>query len=196
MIKEIAERRSIRSFKPDPVPQELIAELLHAGMLAPSSKNRQPWHFIVTAGDAKEDLLNAMAEGLKREKAVPFLPQSARYLAGAEHSLAIMREAPAVIWVTDPTGRDLTAPLTPEERVYEICNAQSVGAALENMSLAATHLGLGSLWICDIYFAHRELTERLNSPGTICAALALGYPDEAPFPRPRKEMDEVVEWRM
>ena len=48
MIKEIESRRSIRRYKDIPVKKELIEEILKAGMLAPSSKNRQPWHFIVT----------------------------------------------------------------------------------------------------------------------------------------------------
>ena len=48
MIKEIESRRSIRRYKDIPVKEELIEEILKAGMLAPSSKNRQPWHFIVT----------------------------------------------------------------------------------------------------------------------------------------------------
>ena len=44
MIKEIESRRSIRRYKDIPVKKELIEEILKAGMLAPSSKNRQPWH--------------------------------------------------------------------------------------------------------------------------------------------------------
>ena len=50
MIKEIESRRSIRRYKDIPVKEELIEVILKAGMLAPSSKNRQPWHFIVTTG--------------------------------------------------------------------------------------------------------------------------------------------------
>ena len=60
MIKEIESRRSIRRYKDIPVKKELIEEILKAGMLAPSSKNRQPWHFIVTTGSAKEQVLKAM----------------------------------------------------------------------------------------------------------------------------------------
>ena len=65
MIKEIESRRSIRRYKDIPVKKELIEEILKAGMLAPSSKNRQPWHFIVTTGSAKEQVLKAMEAGLK-----------------------------------------------------------------------------------------------------------------------------------
>jgi nitroreductase len=49
MIKEIESRRSIRRYKDIPVKEELIEEILKAGMLAPSSKNRQPWHFNISS---------------------------------------------------------------------------------------------------------------------------------------------------
>lgn len=83
---------------------------------------------------------------------------------------------------------------TDQER-QEICNAQSVGAAIENMTLTATELGLGSLWICDTYFAYDELTEWLGDAGALYAALAVGYADENPAPRPRKDISFVTEWR-
>lgn len=46
-LKAIAARRSIRKFKPDPVPREVLEEILTAGTLAPSGKNKQPWKFYV-----------------------------------------------------------------------------------------------------------------------------------------------------
>lgn len=85
--------------------------------------------------------------------------------------------------------------LTIEERVYEICNIQSIGAAIQNMLLAATEKGIGSLWICDIYFAYPELCKWLDSDGQLVAAVAFGYPKEFPNERPRKKMDTVVEWK-
>ena len=94
--------------------------------------------------------------GLAARKNSPLLPGSACFLGGAVHTLGIMRQAPVLIFIVNPMGRALHAALTLEERVFELCNAQSVGAAVENMALAATELGLGSLWICDTYFAIRS----------------------------------------
>ena len=53
MIQEIKNRRSIRKYKPVDVSREIIEEIIKAGILAPSSKNRQPWKLIVAAGNAK-----------------------------------------------------------------------------------------------------------------------------------------------
>ncbi len=195
MIRAIIDRRSIRKFKSDDIPKSVIEEIIKAGILAPSSKNRQPWKFIVTAGAEKERLLTAMEEGLEREKREPLLPDSADYRKGAEYTLGIMRQAPVVIFIVNVLGQSLERTLMPEERIYEICNAQSIGAAVENMILAATEAGLGSLWICDTFFAQREFNERLNTDGELFAAMAVGYADEMPPARPRKSMEDVVDWR-
>lgn len=89
----------------------------------------------------------------------------------------------------------MEAELTAEERVSEICNVQSVSAAIQNMLLAATEKGIGSLWICDIFFAYAELCEWLNCEGQLVAAVAFGYPNEFPKARQRKQLEEVVVWR-
>ena len=66
-----------------------------------------------------------------------------------------------------------------KERIYEVCNIQSISASIQNMVLEATQKGLDSLWICDIYFAYTELCEWLNVEDELLAAIALGYPDES-----------------
>ena len=76
-----------------------------------------------------------MEAGLKREEKQPFLPESAPYLDGARATLKIMKEAPVIIFITDPLASPMDQPLAVDERVSEICNAQSVGAAIENMTL-------------------------------------------------------------
>ena len=195
MLEAIKDRRSIRKFKDEAVSREDIERVLEAGILAPSSKNRQPWRFIVAEGGAKKEMLAAMDRGLAREKVRPLLPGSRQHVSGAEHTREIMEQASVVILIVNPLGAALSRVLTPEERVYEICNAQSVGAAIENMSLAAVELGLGSLWICDTYFAYEELHGWLGGQGELFAALALGYADECPAARPRRGLDEVIEWR-
>ena len=195
MITAIVDRRSIRKYKDIDVPRHMIEEILQAGILAPSSKNRQPWKFIVAAGDTKKNILETMVKGINREREHPLLPQSAQYRSSACNTLRIMKRAPVIIFIVNPLGADINATLTPEERIYEICNAQSIGAAIENMTLTATELGLGSLWICDTYFAYEELCNELHIDGALYAAMAVGYADEAPSTRPRNKMFDVVEWR-
>ena len=197
MIPSILNRRSIRKYKDTPVPREAIEEILYAGSLAPSSKNRQPWKFIVVSGEAKKEMLEAMGRGLAREKEGrdALLPESRQHISGAEHTLHIMEQAPVVIFVLNPLGKGMFSPLNDEDRIYELCNIQSVSAAIENMLLEATDMGIGSLWICDIFFAYEELCAWMDCGDELVAAVAFGYPEESPPPRPRKKLEDVVVWK-
>ena len=195
MLDAVIKRRSIRKYKEEEIPVHMVEEVLRAGLLAPSSKNLQPWKFIVVTGRSKAEMLEVFRQGLEREKNSPLLPESAPYIGGAEYTRQVMKQAPVIIFIVNTLGLEVNRGLTPDERIFELCNAQSIGAAIENMTLAATDLGLGSLWICDTCFAYQELNGWLDAGGELIAALALGYADEAPAARPRKSLEEAAEWR-
>ncbi len=196
MISAIYDRRSIRKFIDKPISQKDITDIIKSGIKAPSSKNRQPWKYIVIQGLSKEDMLKVFRQGIEREEnRDALLPQSKQHIAAAKHTIDIMAEAPTIVFVVNSLGKSILAELTPEERVYEICNIQSIGASIQNMLLAAAEKGIGSLWICDIYFAYTELCKWLNSDGQLVAAIAFGYPNEFPAERPRKKIEDIVEWR-
>ena len=147
-LKAIKDRRSIRKFKSEPISEMDLHTILEAGIAAPSSKNRQPWHFTVIRGEAKEELTRVMERGLNLEVKAhePFLPDSMKFINGAFTSVNVMREAPVVVLVSNERGKgiDFTENLSVDERVAEICNVQSIAAAVENMLLAAQELGCGS----------------------------------------------------
>ncbi len=191
----IYQRRSIRQYKKEPVPREDLLQMLDAARAAPSAKNRQPWRFIVYEDNAKAELLEAMKAGLHREEKDPVLVKSSRHLANAVNTLRIMKRAPVVICVIDPDGCSPLEKLDPDQRFTEINSTMSIGAAVENLLLKATELGYGSLWIGNTCFAYQELTEKIGMKGQLVCAIALGRPDEAPAPRPRKPIEEIVEFR-
>ena len=196
MISAIFDRRSIRKFLNTPISRQDMEDILQSGIKAPSSKNRQPWKYIVVQKDAKDEMLKVFRQGIEREKNVkPLLPQSRQHIAAAEYTVDIMEEAPVILFVVNPLGKGIFEKLNPEERVYEICNIQSLSASIQNMLLAATEKGIGSLLICDIYFAYFELCNWLDTEGELIAAIAFGYPNEFPKMRPRKNIQDVVEWR-
>jgi nitroreductase len=76
----------------------------------------------------------------------------------------------------------------------EEVDTQSIGAAIQNMLLAAQAMGLGTLWMCDVCSAYQQLEEWLGESGELVAAVALGYADEQPAARPRRPLSEVVRW--
>lgn len=195
-MDSIEKRRSIRKYKPDPIGKSVIEEIIRAGILAPSAKNRQPWKYIVYTKKSKEQLLDAMEKGLIREKSgKALLQESAFGLPDAFHTLQIMREAPVIIIILNENGRSPYEEIDTDKRVSEICDSLSIGASVENMLLRATELGLGTLWIANTCFAYDEMAEYIGTESQLVGAVALGVPDEEPAQRPRKPLKDVVEYR-
>ena len=191
----IEERRSIRKYTNQPVEKAVIEEVIQAAALAPSAKNRQPWKYLVYAGVEKEKLLDQMEIGLYREREVsPILPESAFGLPDAYNTLRIMREAPVILVVLNTNGRTPYEEIDTDHRISEICDTLSIGASIENLILKATELGLGTLWIANTFFAYPELVEYIGTEYQLVSAIALGYPAEEPNARPRKPLEEILEF--
>jgi nitroreductase len=148
------ERRTIRRFKPDPVPRELLERLVDAGRLAPSAANLQPLEFVVVDG-----------AGPRGE--IFLCLKWAAYIAPAGDPRP--GEEPAAYIVT-------LANTEIREKMFEY----DVGAAMENMILAALEKGVGSCWLLSI--DRDKLRTILGVPEhyRIDSVLALGYPAEEP----------------
>ena len=71
LLEAIKSRRSIRAYKPDPVPKSVLTELLEVATCAPSGSNTQPWEFIVLTGETLGELNRAMIERLHSGKMKP-----------------------------------------------------------------------------------------------------------------------------
>ncbi|MBR1567823.1 MAG: nitroreductase family protein [Lachnospiraceae bacterium] len=191
-----AERKSIRKYKPDPISEEDLRTILEAGRVAPSAKNRQPWEFIVFTGTPKDEVLTQMEKGIEKQKKSLFMPKKFKQgMASADNTLRIMREAPVIILVLNIRHGNPYLPVFAGKRVSEILDTLSIGAAIENMLLAATQLGIGSLWIGNTVYAHKEITSYLGTKHQIAGAIALGYANETPEGRPKKSLDEIVSYR-
>lgn len=191
----IYNRRSIRKYKPDKVSVDILNKILDAGRVAPSGKNKQPWKFLVYGGEKKAELLAAMQSGINREKkGEALLPASRLGLPDAWNTLRIMKEAPIVVMVLNTSGKSPFENITADERVTEIVDTLSIGAAVENMLLRAEDLGIGTLWIANTCFAYPELTGYMNIKGQLVGAVALGYANEMPEVRPRKRLEDIAEY--
>ena len=191
-IQAIEDRRSIRKFKPDAIAREDLVQILEAARIAPSAKNDQPWKFLVLGERSREAALSAMDEGIRCRMELE--DANRRGLASAAHTLRVMRSAPEIVLIVRPSGTHPRAEISGLERVLEILDSVSVGAAVENMLLEAQAMGVGTLWIGNTIFAYEEIVAALNIEGQLLGAVALGYPDENPDPRPRKSLEEIAEF--
>ena len=187
-LEAIAQRRSIRRFKSDPIPDEILQQILTAGIQAPSSKNRQPWRFVVVTGEKCTEMVRILRDGIAQTRARGEDPGSAEWTAD------VMAQAPVTIFVFNPQGLRPWLAHSIEQMFQALVNTQSIGAAIQNMLLAAQDLGVGSLWICDVFEAYDELCQWLGEPGQMVAAVSLGYADESPAARSRKPVSEVTRW--
>ncbi len=148
------ERRTIRRFRPEPVPGELLTRLVEAARLAPSAANVQPLAYIVVDDPAK------------RAEVFPCLKWAA-YIAPAGDPKGGEEPAAYVVTLVDTKLR---------EKMFEY----DVGAAMENMILAALAEGVGGCWMLSI--DRDKLRGILGVPDQyrIDSVLALGYPAEEP----------------
>jgi len=187
----ISQRRSIRKFKQEPVNQETILKILHAANWAPSALNLQPWEFLVVAGDKKHMLgrnYRKIVDDYTRDwdefpdKA--FMPRK-DFIRFAN----VYGDAPVVIVVLVESHADPN---------YQKALLESASAAMENMLLAATALGLGGCWMTGPLEDETYLRRELSIPDNrvIVALSPIGYPEVTPSPRPRLDPDltRKVRW--
>ncbi len=182
----IAQRRSIRRFHDRRVERSCIEQILEAGTLAPSGKNRQPWRFVVMEGAAKDHLADVLRQSAEA------LQDQGQPTGSALNTARVMREAPVAILIFNPEWT------TETEREYTeswaLVDIQSDGAAIQNMLLVAESLGLGTLWICDTLYATDAIAQWLGTSEQLIAAISVGYAAESPAARPRKALPTITQW--
>jgi nitroreductase len=185
-LETIAARRSIRRFRETPLGEETLRTVLQAAARAPSGKNRQPWRFVVVQGGKRSEMVRVMRAGIAGAKA------RGEDLGSAENSARVLEQAPVTVFVVNPEGIRPWLAHSVGQMFDDVVDIQSNGAAIQNMLLAAQDLGIGSLWVCDVFYAYEELCGWLNETGELIAAVCLGYADEDPPARPRKPLAETV----
>ena len=181
-------RRSIRRFKPDPVPAPLVDRILATATFAPSAHNLQPWRFaIIQTDSAKEKLGTALTEKMRVDmEAENALKMDIEKRVNI--SLRRIDKAPVIILLC----RDTTA-IRKEEPEEEIMGIQSVALTGLQLLLAAHAEGLSGNWICWSLYAQAETVKALNLPKTWLpeALIFLGYADEEPKKKVLKDLSEV-----
>ncbi|MBK6645363.1 MAG: nitroreductase family protein [Anaerolineales bacterium] len=186
-------RRSIRRFKPDPVPDSVIREILHTAAFAPSAHNRQPWRFaVVTDSSARQRLVDSMALEFQRDLEQDALPPD-EIQKRIERSRQRVSNAPVVVILcVDMSGMD-KYPDTKRRKAEYIIATQSAANAGMQLLLAAHAEGLGGVWVCSPMFAQKTVQGALTLPDTWepQAMFLLGYPAETPPLRERKKLKDI-----
>jgi len=170
--KAIEERRSIRKFKSDEVSYDLIEKILNNVVLAPSAKNRQPWRIVILQGEKKDRVSDIMLDWREKNNGKMSMKVTAE----------VMKQAPVLLLVYKD-GEE-------EDKDHDMI---SIGGAIEHICLTATDLGLGSLWIGYVSYIQKEINKYLNINNLeLVSAISIGYSDEYPNKRPRKELKDIL----
>ena len=186
-------RRSIRRFKPDPVPDSVIENILTTATFAPSAHNRQPWRFaVVTDLSVKQKLADAMAIEFERDLENDQLPPT-EIQKRTKRSRERMTAAPVlIILCLDMSEMDVYPDKKRKQAEFRMA-MQSVANAGMQLMLAAHAEGLGSVWVCSPLFVQETIQNVLGLPKTWepQAMFFVGYPDAIPDIRERKMLDEI-----
>lgn len=165
LLTLLKSRRSIRRYRSDPVPDEMVEQLLEAGRWAPSASNRQPWDFIVVRDEAIRQ-------------------QVAEHAAFYFIKWAQVGEAPLLI-VLCGNARN---------RFYRRFLHEDVGLAGGQIMLQAKALGLGTCWIGALDRKAVAGILKIPEHLEIVGLLTVGFPAEDPPPTPRKPLDEIAHY--
>ena len=189
-------RRSVRRLRPEPVPRALLASVVEAATLAPAPHHTKPWRFALIVEDAVKRRLgeemgarwgaDLRGDGLTEERIARVVGRSRERIAAA-----------GALVVISLVKADLQVYPDPQRQANEYTmGAHSLGAAIENLLLAAHGSGLAGSWMCAPLFCPDTVraTLGLPEPWEPQALLLLGYAAEEPRARPPAPLADLVTW--
>ena len=186
-------RRSVRRFRPDPVPTETVTRILETATWAPNAHNRQPWRFVqLSSRESREALAGAMGAEFQKTLHAEGLTAD-EISAQLERSRARILEAPeAILLCLDIDVLDKYEDPARTQGEY-LMGVQSVALAGGQLLLAAHAEGLAGVWICAPLFTPAEVAGALGLPESWQAQglILLGIPVKVPEQRPRNFLSEV-----
>ena len=162
----VQKRKSVRAYKKDPIPDEVLNRILEATRIAPSAKNIQPWKFIVVKD-----------------------PKVIEELVPACNNQRFVGEAPIIICAVG-LENEAWGRMGGYWKSLEV----DVTIAFEHLMLAAANEGLGTCWIGS--YKEPDVKRLLKIPDgvKVIALTPLGYPAQEPVARPRKPLDEIISY--
>ncbi len=190
--ESLLNRRSIRKYLKDPVAPELIKKIMTAATWAPSGGNGQPWRFYVATGAKRDELIQAMAEApgpdapsidAFDEEVIPAIEEGLRLAGKGEASEAALKKLGEDFQKHNRFGsiRFFQTPVAIVVAKPQGGSSLDIGAAVENLLIAAQGEGLGTCWLGMPLMFKDKLREILDIPADedLVTCVCLGYPDTA-----------------
>jgi coenzyme F420-0:L-glutamate ligase / coenzyme F420-1:gamma-L-glutamate ligase len=190
----LAGRRSIRTYEDRPVPEDVLERVLGAAAQAPSPHHSFPWRLaVLTGSDVKSKLADAMGAKWRADLLGDGLG-AAEVELELEKSRRRLTASPVVlVGAVYPDPLD-EYPDAARQEAETLMAAHSLGAALQNVMLAAHANGLASCWMCAPVFCSEVVRDALELDGHLIphAIVTIGYPARPPRARERPSLDQIV----
>ena len=199
----VKKRRSVRSFKPDPIPEGYVEKILDAARWAMSGANGQPWEFVVVKDKA---LIKEIAQIYKDTRIHTRIIEETR-VKELQHSVLVhydrepgFKDAPVLIVVcADPRtfqATVLSAHFYPGEGGPMATLYKNMANATQLINLAAAALGIGSMWVSVNGTWEPQIKELLGIPQmlSIHTIVPIGYPTHKAVPPYRRKLKEIVHY--
>ncbi len=172
-------RRSARLFTNDYVSKKQLEKILLSGSLAPSARNRQPWKFYILSDTQKNDIMNMLFEWDRLN------PKEKTSVKGSAEQI---RTANKMIMIYTDSYKSKS-----KNENYKKPDYISLGCAIENMSLQAVNLGLGSCILCDTLYIEDQINEylKIDNFEQICGFI-IGYPVYNYPPKIKKDLKDLL----
>ena len=217
IIEAIKSRKSIRGYKPTPVPKEILTEILEVATRAPSNINRQPWEFTILGGKVLDDLKQALQEqflaGVEPDRDFPVKPLTGVYRKRqVEVGIALYqlmgiaredKEKRNQWWLKQLRAFDAPNAIivSVDEEINDLWALFDLGAVSQTIALAAVNFGLGTCIqgaLVDYPKVVRQITGIPESK-KLAIGIAIGYPDWD-FPAnelqsTRESLANIVTWQ-
>lgn len=176
ILECIKSRRTIRRFKPDPIPQSVLDTIFEAAMWAPSPANAQPWDFLIVGAQARAKILALFKIKGEEFLSDPECPEPKR--KAIQSLMADFGGAPYMVAAVCRPGAE---PMLQHE------NTLSVATAVQNLCLAAWAHDIGSIWLSVGAAPPVRPILGVDEGASVVALLALGYPEVVPPALPRED---------
>ena len=199
-IELLKSRRSIRAYKPDPIPDEYIQKIIEAARWAPSGGNSQPWEFVVIKRkDLKDKIAELFMKCVKVVREAELTREKEMRVPSLEREVAEpgFKSAPVLIVLCGDPRVNEAFPLAVFQKLGNEVFISNLASAFLCMHLAAKSLGLGSQWVSAAGgFMEDDLKKLLNIPEgiKIYDMMAVGYPAYSMGPRSPRSIEEMTHY--
>lgn len=220
LIEGIQKRKSIRAFKTDQIPGDVLEKVLSAAVAAPSKGNSQIWEFVIVTGNELKEIKAMLSELLKTDF-IPMMKLADEETPSPALEKAKLRSAQnkeEMSKILTPMGIDFedfmlegtfkffdapVAVMVFIEDIYlkNLPHLLSVGASVQNILLSAQTFGLGTCWIGGVWRYTKQIRKILGIPENkaLVSSVAIGYPvSDSPinkYKSGRDELHNLVQWK-